>query len=62
MSTPGSVKLDEVFSGLHVLLEGLLGQDIEAVVNNWHLGFGCFSLEQKKTTSNHLNTKERKII
>ncbi len=45
MSTPGGVKLDEVFSGLHVLLEGLLGQDIEAVVNNWHLWFGCFSLE-----------------
>ena len=47
MSTPGCVKLDEVFSGLDVLLEGLLGQDIQAVVDNWNLGFGCFFLKQK---------------
>jgi hypothetical protein len=40
MTTPGSVELDEVLSGLNVLLKGLLCQDIQAVVYNWNLGFG----------------------
>ena len=57
MSTPGSVKLDEVFSGLEVLLEGLLGQDIQAVVDNRNLGFGCFFLKQKDNVNTYRTLK-----
>ena len=40
MSTPRSIELDEMFSGLNVLLERLLGEDVQPVVDHGSLGFG----------------------
>ena len=40
MSAPRSIELDEMFAGLDVFLERLLGEDVQPVVNHGSLGFG----------------------